>query len=370
MKITAIRTIPVTVPRRPRSVPATAYSTVSVAKFVLVVVETDGGIEGYGEASPEYQWTGEDDVTCKHFIDNYLAPVLIGRDPLGVRAAAALMERAISHNWYAKAAIEMALWDIVGKEAGLPLSALWGGKLRDGVKVKFVVSGAPDHAADLASRLVEEGFQYIKIKTGLGLDGDMARVRAVVAAVGRRVPVGIDSNQGWTDGQTRAVLPELEALGLAFIEQPVQRYPRKALAEFRRRSRIPLVVHESLFSLSDAQELLELSAADIWAVTPGTHGGYCATAEILSLAHAAGVPCLIGSTFELGVGSAFSGQIGLSAPAIDGTVPSDLIGPFYYDDILINERFEFIDGAVRPPSGPGLGVTLNWAAIERYRSGA
>jgi muconate cycloisomerase len=370
MKITAIRTIPVTVPRRPRSVPATAYSTVSVAKFVLVVVETDQGIEGYGEASPEYQWTGEDDVTCRHFIDNYLAPVLIGRDPLGVREAAALMERAISHNWHAKAAIEMALWDIVGKRAGLPLSEIWGGKVRDAVKVKFVVSGAPDHAAELASRLVDEGFRYIKIKTGLGLDGDLARIRAVVAAVGKRVPVGLDSNQGWTYGQTLAVLPELEKLGLAFIEQPFQRFPRKALAEFRRRSRIPLVVHESLFSLSDAQELLELNAADIWAVTPGTHGGYLATAEILSLARAAGVPCLIGSTFELGVGSAFVGQIGLSAPAINGTVPSDVIGPFYYDDILINERFELIDGAVRPPSGPGLGVTLNWSAIDRHRSGA
>lgn len=368
MKITAIRTVPVTVPRRPRSVPATAYSTVSVAKFVVVVVETDAGIEGYGEASPEYQWTGEDDVTCKHFIDNYLAPVLIGHDPLAVREAAAAMERAISHNWYAKAAMEMALWDIVGKEAGLALAEIWGGKLREGVPVKFVVSGAADHAAELAARLVDEGFRYIKIKTGLGLEGDLARIRAVTKAVGAKVPFGIDCNQGWTYGQTLAALPELEELGIAFIEQPFPRYPRKALADFRQRSRIPLVVHESLFSLNDALELLEMRAADIWAVTPGTHGGYLATREILGLARAGGIPCLIGSTFELGIGSAFIGQIGLSEPQLDGTVPSDLIGPFYYDDILINERFELVEGAVRPPSGPGLGVTLNWQAIERYRS--
>jgi muconate cycloisomerase len=366
MKITAIRTIPVTVPRRPRSVPATAYSTVSVAKFVVVVVETDAGIEGYGEASPEYQWTGEDDVTCKHFIDSHLAPALIGRDPLKVRAAAALMERAISHNWHAKAALEMALWDIVGKEAGLPLSELWGGRVRDVVPVKFVVSGAPEHAAELAARLVGEGFRYIKIKTGLGIDDDLVRVRAVRQAV--RVPVGIDCNQGWTCRQTLAALPELEELGIAFIEQPFPRHPRRALAEFRRGSRIPLVVHESLFSLNDAAELLEHRIADIWAVTPGTHGGYLVTREILSLARAGGVPCLLGSTFELGIGSAFIGQIGLSEPALDGTVPSDLIGPFYYEEDIVNERFELVEGAVRPPSGPGLGVTLNRSAIERYRT--
>lgn len=368
MKITAIRTIPVTVPRRPRSVPATAYSTVSVARFVLVIVDTDDGIEGYGEASPEYQWTGEDDVTCRHFIDNYLAPALIGRDPLAVRAAAAIMERAISHNWHAKAAVEMALWDIVGKAAGLPLSELWGGRVREAVPVKFVVSGAPDHAADLAARLVGEGFRTIKIKTGLGYDGDLARIRAVRAAVDRRIPVGIDSNQGWTLQQSLAALPELEQLGIAFIEQPFPRHPRKALAEFRQKSRIPLIAHESLFSLNDAMELLELRAADIWAVTPGTHGGYLATREILSLARAAGVPCLLGSTFELGIGSAFIGQIGLSEPALDGTVPSDLIGPFYYEEDIINEYFELTEGAVKPPSGPGLGVTLDWAAIERYRT--
>jgi L-alanine-DL-glutamate epimerase-like enolase superfamily enzyme len=367
MKITAIRTIPVTVPRRARSVPATAYSTVSMAKFVVVVVETDAGIEGYGEASPEYQWTGEDDVTCRHFIEGYLAPVLIGRDPLAVRAAAALMERAISHNWHAKAAIEMALWDILGKQAGLPLSALWGGPVREAVPVKFVVSGAPDHAAELAARLVGEGFRYIKIKTGLGMEGDLARIRAVSKAV--TVPVGIDCNQGWTYRQTLAALPELEALGIAFIEQPFPRHPRRALAEFRQHSRIPLVVHESLFSLDDARALLEHRVADVWAVTPGTHGGYLATSEILALARAGGVPCLLGSTFELGIGSAFIGQIGLAAPALDGTVPSDLIGPFYYDEDIVNERFELIDGAVKPPSGPGLGVTLNRSAIERYRTG-
>ncbi len=367
MRITGIEAIPVDVPRSPRVRIASAYGSIPSARFVIVVVRTDAGLEGLGEASPELDWTGEDIHSCWNCVRHHLAPALEGHDPARIQSALDRMDAVIGANPYAKAAVEMALWDIAGKVAGQPLSELWGGRVRDRVDVKFVVSGPPERAGDMARQLLAEGFRYIKIKTGLDAKEDVERVRAVRDAVGPDTPVGVDSNMGWSYAEALHALPALEELGVAFIEQPFNRHPRAALAEFRSRSRIPIVAHESLFTLNDALELLTSRAADIWAITPSTHGGYLPTRDILGLARAGHIPCLLGSTLELGISSAFMAHIGLSSPSIDGTVPSDVIGPFYHERDIIQERFTLDEGAVVPPPGPGLGVSLDPAAVQAYR---
>ena len=367
MKIRSIESIPVEVPRTSKVNISSAYGTIPAARFVLVIVQTDEGVEGLGEASLELDWTGENLQGCKACIDTYLAPALIGHDPTRIQSALDRMDAVIAANPYAKASVEMALWDIVGKMASLPLAELWGGRVREQVQVKFVVSGPPARAADLAVQYLRMGFRYIKIKTGLDLHGDLERVRAVRDAVGKDIPIGVDSNMGWTHTEAVSALPELERLEVAFIEQPFHRFPKAALAEFRQRTRIPLVVHENLFTVNDALELLTSRSADIWAVTPPTHGSYLQTREILSLAHAGHIPCLLGSTLELGVASSFMAHIGLSSPSIDGTVPSDIIGSFYHERDITNEKLLMKDGGVRPPPGPGLGVSLDRSAVDAFR---
>jgi L-alanine-DL-glutamate epimerase-like enolase superfamily enzyme len=368
MKIREIEAIPVEVPRSASTRITSATATLPSAKFVLAIVRTDDGVEGFGEASPEYQWTGEDEHSCFSTIKTYLAPALVGRDPLRIQESRDAMDAILAHNPYAKSAIEMALWDIAGKVAGLSLADLWGGRVRDFVPIKFVVSGGPERAADLAVQLVESGFRYIKIKTGLGVDNDTARIAAVRNALPDSIPIGVDANMGWSLSEAYRILPALEEMGVSFIEQPIHRYPIEALVEYRKRSTIPIVAHESLFTLNDALELLMRRAVDIWAITPGTHAGYLPTREILSLARAGSIPCLLGSTLELGINSAFMAQIGLSAPSIDGTVPSDIIGPFYHERDVINERFTLREGGIVPPEGAGLGVSLDWDAINHYRT--
>ena len=367
VKIREIEAIPVEVPRMPRVRIDSAHGVIPSARFVVVIVRTDAGLEGLGEASPELVWTGEDLQSCWNCIRNFLAPALEGHEALHIQGALDRMDAVIAANPYAKAAVEMALWDIAGKAAGLPLAELWGGRVRERVAVKFVVSGPSERAGDMARQVLDEGFRYIKIKTGLEAKEDIARVRAVREAVGADVPVGVDSNMGWSYAEALTALPALEELGVSFIEQPFNRHPRAALAEYRQRSRIPIVAHESLFTLDDALALLTSRAVDIWALTPSTHGGYLPTRDILGLARAGGFPCLLGSTLELGINSAFMAHIGLSAPSIDGTVPSDIIGPFYHEHDIIQEHFKLEASGVRPPDGVGLGVTLDEAAIESYR---
>jgi L-alanine-DL-glutamate epimerase-like enolase superfamily enzyme len=368
MKITSIEAIPVEVPRRAQTMIEASYGATPAAKHVVTLVETDQGLTGIGEASPEYQWTGEDWTTCRNAIATYIAPALVGRNPLDVADAARRMDGALTYNYQAKAAVEMALWDIVGKAAGLPLHQIWGGRVRDGIAVKFVVSGPAERAAEMAKEMVRKGFPFIKIKTGVELGEDLRRVRAVRKALDAKIPIGIDSNQGWTYLDTVKAIPTLEELGVSFIEQPFPRDPRHLYVDFRKLTRIPLVAHESLFTLEDALDLALSRAVDIWALTPQTHKGYLRTRDILGIAQAARIPCLLGSNIELGIGSALMAQVGLSAPMIDGTVPSDLIGPLYHEHDVINESFELREGKMYAPEGPGLGVTIDKKALARFRA--
>jgi len=216
MKIVEIEAIPVEVPRSSATRIVASYSSLPSAKFVLAIVRTDEGVEGIGEASPEYQWTGEDERTCVIAINNYLAPKLIGCDPRRVTGNLEAMNAILAFNPYAKSAIEMALWDIVGKLASLPLCDVWGGRVRESIHVKFVVSGSPERAAELAMKLVETGFRYIKIKTGVGgVSNDIARVAAVRKALSNDIPIGVDSNQGWSVREAYQALPALEDLGVS-----------------------------------------------------------------------------------------------------------------------------------------------------------
>ena len=367
MKIRQIRAVPIDIPRIPAIEIRSAYTPVGSARYVVVVVETDQGLLGLGEASPELEWTGEDLHSCFNCVVEYLAPGLIGYNPLHVQAAMDRMNSTIVANPHAKGAVEMALWDIVGKEAGLPCAELWGGRVRETVPIKFVCSGPPARAAEIAQEYVNAGFRYLKLKTGSKPEEDIAKVQAVRNAVGAEIPFGVDANMGWTPLEAQALLPALEEAGVTFIEQPFHRSLTAALLDFRRQSSIPVVAHESLFTLDDARELLRSRTADIWAVTPGTHGGYIPTRDILSLARAGHIPCLLGSTTELGIGSAFMAHIGLCSPGIDGTVPSDIIGSYYHAEDIIVEKMRFEDGGIAPPDGPGLGVTLNEVVIAKYR---
>jgi muconate cycloisomerase len=367
MKIRSIETIPVDVPRTARVRIQAAHGVYAASRFAIVVVRTEDGLEGLGECCPELPWTGEDQGSCCHFIKTYFAPALIGKDARRITEAVRIMDHLLTRNEYAKAAVEMALWDLAGKEAGKPLYDLWGGRVRDAVAVKFVVSGAPEHAAELAQAALANGFNFIKIKTGLGVEADLKRIRAVRKAIGDSVPLGIDSNQGWSIAEAYKALPVLEEIRCSFIEQPFTRDPLEATLNFARATRIPLVAHEGNFSRDDALRLASSRAVSIFAITPPTHGSYVATRDILGIARAASIPCLLGSTIELGIASAFMAHIGVSSPSFDGTVPSDIIGQFYHDEDITKERLAFEGSAVRPHDGPGLGVTLNPDTVAKFR---
>ncbi|HMN29173.1 MAG TPA: enolase C-terminal domain-like protein, partial [Caldilineaceae bacterium] len=199
MRITQIETFPVQVPINPQRAIRSGRGYHRTSPFLLLKIHTDAGISGVGEVSCTPVWSGEDNLTAAHFIETVLAPLLIGEDPTAIERLTAKMHKAIFGNMFTKAGLEMALWDILGKSAGLPVYRVLGGPVREFVPTKFSVSGLePDEAAAVAAWAVAQGFRTMKVKVGIDPDGDVARVAAVREAIGPAVRLGVDANGGWS----------------------------------------------------------------------------------------------------------------------------------------------------------------------------
>src|SRR5215204_1689359 len=196
MKITRINTIPIQVPLKADvAIRSGRGGSHTASPFLLVKIFTDEGITGLGEASCTPRWSGEDQFTGAHLIRHYLAPLLVGQNPLELETLTQSFRLAFAGNFFTKAAVEMALWDIAGKAAGKPVYQLLGGKVRETVPTKWSVSGvAAEQAADIAWRALAQGFQAMKVKVGIEPEGDVARVRAVRDAIGPGIKLGVDAN--------------------------------------------------------------------------------------------------------------------------------------------------------------------------------
>jgi L-alanine-DL-glutamate epimerase-like enolase superfamily enzyme len=314
-------------------------------------------------------WSGEDQVTAAHLIRTVLEPALVGQDALEVERLGRVLRQVVANNPFTRAGIEMAMWDLLGKAAGMPLHRLWGGPVREAVRTKFSVSGAsPERAAEIATWAVEQGFRAMKVKVGLGPDGDVARVRAVREAVGPDVLLGVDANGGWSPREAHATIERLREFGLAFVEQPVPPSDVRTLADVRARAHLPVVADESVATAEDAMELVRARAADVLSVYVGKGGGLAAARRIAVVAEAGGIACTVGSNLEMGIASAAMIHLAMSSPGIDpDAVPCDILSPFYYQGDLLAEPLDIRAGEARPPRAPGLGVELDDASVERFR---
>lgn len=369
MKITRIEAIPICVPLKKGWTAKTAHGEHAVSPYVLVKVHTDVGLVGLGEATISGLWSGETQAGSVAAINDYITPQLLGKDPRDITAARRAMDYIIKLNPFTKAAVEMALWDISGKAVGLPIYRLLGGKVRDRVRIKLVV-WARDVAGSIqmAEGHLKLGVSCVKVKVGLDPETDIARVRAVREVAGRDIPVTIDANCGWTIQQARHCLRAMADVNLLLAEQPIPAGDPAALAELRRDTPAPIMADESVFTLQDAWLLTTHRAADIFSVYPGKHGGIAATAEIIAVARAAGLRCTIGSNLELGIGTAAMLHVAAAFPEVDtDSFPADTIGPFYHDTDLLTQPLDLGPPYAKIPEGPGLGVELDEAAVERFR---
>jgi muconate cycloisomerase len=369
MRITQLEAIPVRVPLKPGMVTKTAHGDHHTSDYVIVRLHTDAGLVGLGEATVSALWSGETSTSCAAALRDLIGPALAGADPFAITAIRKRMDFLIKLNPFTKAAVEMALWDIAGKVLAVPVYQLLGGKVRDVIPTKMMI-GAFDlpRVRSLAEQFLDWGVQCLKVKVGLDLAGDIARVQAVRDVAGPDLPITIDANCGWNVTTARVALEQLKRFNLLVAEQPIGPGDTEAMCSLRWPGGIPIMADESVFSLADAWNVLRGRAADVISIYPGKNGGIAAAIEIAHVAQAAGIPCHVGSNLELGIGSAAMLHLAAAMPNIESErYPADILGPHYHESDLLDEPLTLDFSGARIPSGPGLGVTLDEDQLRRYR---
>ncbi len=362
MKITDIKTQLIRIPFTEYL--RAAYGGRSHASFLLVVVETDEGIVGYGEHDGLFYETAD------AFIHSELKPLLLGEDPTQIEFLNHKMEHFFLWNSFAAypiSAIDMALYDIKGKKLGVPAYELLGGLYREKMEVTGLIhmhSTEEDVAS--AVRLKERGYRVLKIKVGLNPYKDMERLAAIREAVGPKIPFRIDPNMAWSPRTAVRWIRKMEKFNLQWVEQPVPSWDKKGLLEVARAVDTPLSADESCMTVRDAMELAELGAVEVFNVYLTECGGITRAKQIVSIANVAGIACVIGTWGEGGVGQA--AVLHLVASSQNFEHPSDsAIG--LTADSFITEPFTFDSQAcLSVPRKPGLGVELDSSKIKTYSS--
>ena len=369
MKITAVRTVVVWGPRRPAygGVHRTALGPATVSEYAIVFVDTDSGLTGIGEISCVFQRRGR---LLARDVESGLAPAVTGEDPFRIAYLVQEMDRALDGVEEAKAGIEMALWDIVGKALDTPVYNLLGGKVRDRIPLSYSVPfGEPAAMADYALERVRAGHRTIKVKVGNDPARDVEAVRRVREAIGPELRLRVDANMAWpTAKEAIRLIRAMEPWNLELVEQPLPPRELDAMAEVRRAIGVPLMADESIRTPRDAMEVIRHGAADIANVYVTEAGGLLNASRIFALCEAAGMPCMIGSMPEFGIGTA--AQIHLGVAMTNLGPDSDTCGVLYHAEDLLARPLRIEGGYAYPPEGPGLGVEVDMDVVERWRRNA
>ena len=293
-------------------------------------------------------------------ISGRIAPAVVGLDPLELARVIEAMEEAVPEQSFAKAAVDVALHDVAGRVLGRPVHDLLGGARRREVPLAWAVGTGPrEEMVEEAARYARAGYATVKVKIGADPGEDLENVAAVREAVGAGVKLRVDANQGYDLETAREVLAEMTRHDLELVEQPVPRADIEGMAALTAELPVPVMADESLLTVRDAHELVERMACDVFNIKVMKVGGLAAAGRIARIAGDAGLPCLVGSMVEFGVGTAAGLHFALAGP--DVVFAAELIGPEMLAADVV-EAAPFLAGCGRgrleAPAGPGLGLEL------------
>ena len=332
---------------------------------VVVIIRTADGCTGYGECSPYMTINGESVDTC-FIVAQYFAQVLKGKNALDIAACMDVMDRTIYGNTSIKSAFDIALHDIAGQHAGVPIYKLLGGENNKVLETDMTVSiGDPQKMKADAIRFKEQGFPAIKVKLGESLEKDVARIKAIREGIGNEHPLRIDANQGWqTAGNAIAVLQALHEYNIEHCEEPILRYRFMDLPKVSAASPIPIMADESCGDEHDAERLIQLNACSMFNIKLGKSSGFYKGLKIAQLGAQAGLHMQVGGFMESRLGMTAAAHMALSNDHIHHC---DFDTPLMFtEDPVIGGICYKDKGVIDLPDTPGLGAVID----ESYLTGA
>ena len=344
-------------------------TSVTAQSYVIVQLRLGNGAEGIGEAATlgGPRWSEESVESIKANIDTYLAPALIGAEANRFEAARLRMDEAAKRNNAAKAAIESALFDAVGKTLGIPAVQLLGGAVRDTMPVLWTLaSGDPDQEIEEAERkLAARLHNVFKVKIGAqSPEADMMRMQRLGTALAGKATLIVDANQAWDETTALRCMPILADIGVKLVEQPLPDWNIAGMARLRARCSVPLLADESVFTKHDMHTVAAAGAADAVSLKLVKHGGLLATRDVAAVAQAAGIGLYGGCLLESSIGAAAHLQVFASLRTL--AWGCEHFGPQILTEDLVTEPLRFENNHIHLPTGPGLGVTLDPDKLRRF----
>ncbi len=329
-----------------------AYEKVDRAVNVLLRIETDRGITGYGCAAPDLKVTGEDAESVLEGLDAVAEPLLKGEDPLRYSLHIERIKQKLPKRPSLLASVDMALHDILGKTGGVPLYKLLGG-YRDRIPTSITVGILPvGETVRKAKEHAAAGFSAIKLKGGSDVHEDIERVRAVREAVGSKIELRFDANQGYGVEEAVLFVKETVPYGVELLEQPTPRDGAQELGRVTKRVSIPVMADESVMSLRDAYKLAKGELVDMVNIKLMKAGGIYEALMINAVARSAGLDVMVGCMDEAQLGIAAGIHFALARPNVHY---ADLDGYMGLKDDPTAGAVRIIRGVLYANDAPGLG---------------
>ncbi len=337
-----------------------AFATIEYGESLLVKVVTDEGYCGYGEAAPMEMVTG-DAIDTAYYVLKLLRNALIGEDPLAADRIHWIMDRTIAGNTAAKCAVDLAVYDIKGKAAGLPVYKLLGGFSNTVQNDTTLSLDSPEKMAAEACERVKQGFNIIKIKAGINVDEDIQAVRMIREAAGTDIRLRVDANQGYT---VPDAIKALEGFSKYSVESAEQCLPASDLdgAKYLKQkgfAGISLMLDESVHSPYDALRAVSMRAADVINIKLMKCGGLYKAEQIYAIAEAGGLSCMVGCMME----TRLANTAGLSLAAAKRSIPDadcDSYTIYKEDQNAPAGGFSQKKDIITLSEKPGLGIDLDF----------
>ncbi|MBN2322777.1 MAG: dipeptide epimerase [Spirochaetes bacterium] len=332
-----------------------AYEKIDRAVNVLLSIDTDSGIAGYGCAAPDLKVTGESPATVLRGIGDVVEPLLRGEDPLRCALHIERLKKRLPDSPALLASVDMALYDILGKAGGVPLYKLLGG-YRDRIPTSITVGIlSVEETVRKAKGHTEAGFSALKLKGGHDVREDIERVRAVREAVGKKIELRFDANQGYGVEEAVLFVKETVTYGVELLEQPTPRDGSQELGHVTRSVSIPVMADESVMSLRDVYRLAKGELVDMVNIKLMKSGGIYEAMMINAVARSAGLEVMVGCMDEAQLGIAAGLHFALARPNVRY---ADLDGYMGLKDDPTTGALRLVRGVLYTNDTPGLGFEM------------
>ena len=331
----------------------------------IVEVETDEGITGIGETN------GSPLISLVTEAIRVNSRWLIGEDPTNITQ---FVRRSRDLGWHhypyignmALGALEMALWDILGKSLEVPIHKLLGGAARDTIPYFWYITAydrTPEGVARQALEGVSKGFDTVYLKIGFDVEDDVALTRAIREAVGPKIKIRVDVNEGWTRFEAVHALQAFEELNLEFVEEPISMHDREGLAWLRGKTSTRIGSNQSSWLRENVVDALRRSCADVIVTDPHQLGGLSVFRDVAAACELFGVPLVKHAFGDLGLTT-------VAASHVLATLQEPTLANQHYISLLehdlLKEPVRIEEGRMKVPTGPGIGVELDMEAIAHY----